>query len=312
MAEEAIIQKKRRKGGLFLFSFLASLYLCVVNAHLALPEVAKLLRPRPADAHKGTMGHALLVAGRQGVAGCAVLAGEACLRSGAGKLTVASPEENRLILQTALPEAITTTDAPETLSAYQAVGIGPGLGLDDHAMTLLHRTLMRAATANIPVVVDADALRLLAKGGSTSFPQGMSLILTPHRGEMAAMVQGLQLNGATLEACTRELAVSQRVTVILKGHPSLICLPDGRVLSCPRGNAGMATAGSGDVLTGLITGLAAQGYAPDEAATLGVWLHATAGDRAADVLGQECMLARDITRHLPEAFRELRMTTITS
>jgi NAD(P)H-hydrate epimerase len=104
------------------------------------------------------------------------------------------------------------------------------------------------------------------------------------------------------------MAARWQTIVVLKGHPTLVFLPERTVLCCQRGNAGMATAGSGDVLTGLITGLLAQGYTPVEAATLGVWLHATAGDRAADVLGQECMLARDITRHLPEAFRELRTT----
>ena len=102
-----------------------------------------------------------------------------------------------------------------------------------------------------------------------------------------------------------ELAYEQELVIVLKGHPTHIFTVDDEVLICPRGNAGMATAGSGDVLTGLITGLLAQGYSVKEAAMLGTWLHATAGDRAAEELGQECMLARDIIRHLPEAFREL-------
>ena len=278
-----------------------------MNVQLALPEVAKLLRLRPADAHKGTMGHALLVAGSRGIAGCAVLAGEACLRSGAGKLTVETPEENRLILQTALPEAIVSTQQPG-LQPYQSAGIGPGIGLDETASGKLRTTIRQADTYHIPVVVDGDALRLIGREESLLPLLAAHTVLTPHRGEMSAMACDMQLEGKTLEDCAMTMAARWQTIVVLKGHPTLVFLPERTVLCCQRGNAGMATAGSGDVLTGLITGLLAQGYTPVEAATLGVWLHATAGDRAADVLGQECMLARDITRHLPEAFRELRTT----
>ncbi len=270
--------------------------------------MAALLRLRPADAHKGTMGHALLVAGSQGIAGCAVLAGEALLRSGAGKLTVVTPEENRIVLQTALPEAITSNDMPPTLAPFQAVGIGPGIGLNEAQEILLRHILRETATHRIPTVVDGDALRMLAHMDEATEMLGTHTILTPHRGEMEALRTGLTPESATLEESARQLATECHTTVVLKGHPTLVFQPDGQISVCNRGNAGMATAGSGDVLTGITTGLLAQGYPETEAAQLGVWLHATAGDEAAREMGQECMLARDITSHLTHAFAELHET----
>jgi NAD(P)H-hydrate epimerase len=170
-----------------------------------LPEVAKLLRLRPADAHKGTMGHALLVAGSRGIAGCAVLAGEACLRSGADKLTVETPEEKRLILQTALPEAIVSTQQPR-LQPYQSAGIGPGIGLDETASGKLRTTIRQADTYHIPVVVDGDALRLIGREESLLPLLAGHTVLTPHRGEMSAMACDMQLEGKTLEDCAMTMA----------------------------------------------------------------------------------------------------------
>lgn len=270
--------------------------------------MAAMLRVRPSDAHKGTMGHALLVAGSSGVAGCAVLAGEALLRSGAGKLTIVTPEANRVVLQTALPEAITSCSMPPSLAPYQALGIGPGIGLDDGQLARLRSLLRDSAGRRMPLVVDGDGLRLLAR-----MPDAMNLldahvILTPHRGEMQALAESLTPGAASLEESAREIARRSGAVVVLKGHPSLVFVNGSETYACPRGNSGMATAGSGDVLMGLITGLLAQGYAPDEAARLGVWLHATAGDKAAGAMGEECMLARDITAHLPQAYAELRKT----
>ncbi|HBC28528.1 MAG TPA: NAD(P)H-hydrate dehydratase [Prevotellaceae bacterium] len=292
-------------------------YLCSMASVMTPVRMARMLRPRPDDAHKGTMGHALLVAGSAGVGGCAVLAAESCLRAGVGKLTVCTPVCNRLLVQVSVPEAVLRTlphlgvNAPSSdargYSQWQAVGIGPGIGPD--AGVLLHSVL--ALSAPLPLAVDADALRVLAV-----CPEWVGLlrgraVLTPHGGEMLALARGLLaceggLSGgdALLRAVCR-LAVEAGVWVVLKGHPTHVCHPDGRVDLCPRGNAGMATAGAGDVLTGIVTGLLAQGYEPGQAASLGVWLHATAGDRAAGRLGQEAMLARDIIAHLCEAWSEL-------
>lgn len=244
------------------------------------------------------MGHAFLIAGRHGMGGCAVLAAQGCLRSGAGKLTVCTQEANHLLLQLALPEAIVHTQPPCGLTPYQAIGVGPGIGTDDNAKACLQELLQQER----PMVLDADALTLVAKMGN--FPKA-GHILTPHPGEMERLANGLQLEGDTLAEQARTLATTYGCHVVLKGHPSLVCCPNGDLYCCPRGNAGMATAGSGDVLTGIITGLWAQGYTAHEATLLGTWLHATAGDYASQHLGQECMLASDIIRHLPQAFSEL-------
>ena len=257
-----------------------------------------IYRQRPADAHKGIMGHALLVAGQKGMAGCAVLAAESCMRSGAGKLTVFTPEENRMIMQLGLSEAIVTTRPPLSADTFQSIGIGPGIGTDEQAMDRMQSFLRQGR----PMVIDADALTLIAQRGNFS---ASGHIFTPHPREMKTLAEGLGLEGATLEEKATHLAQAGQSYVILKGHPSLVCCPDGTVFSCPRGNAGMATAGSGDVLTGILTGLWAQGYSAGETALLGTWLHATAGDFSAQHLGQEAMLASDITRHLHLAFREL-------
>lgn len=279
--------------------FIEKAYLCNMNHEYSCSDVSKLLRIRPCDAHKGSMGHSLLIAGSQGIAGCAVLAAEACLRSGVGKLTVATPECNRLVLQISVPEAIVHVGGHLNCSQYQSIGIGPGTGNSTAAM------LTDCLESSCPIVVDADALHALAEHPSMLHKLHSRAILTPHVGEMRHLIQGLHLEGDSLLHQASTLAMKAGVVVVLKGHPSHVCLPTGEILDCPRGNAGMATAGSGDVLTGILTGLLAQGYAMEEAALLGVWLHASAGDFAAHELVEESLLARDIIRHLPEAFREI-------
>ncbi|MBO4641542.1 MAG: NAD(P)H-hydrate dehydratase [Bacteroidaceae bacterium] len=274
---------------------------------LDINRMAEIYRIRPADAHKGTMGHALLVAGRYGMAGCASLAAEACLRSGVGKLTIHTIRKNRNILQMNVPEAILHLDSGtdflrtsvQDFSPYQSVGMGPGLGTK--ASTCLARYLEKC---DLPMVLDADALNLLAQ--NPALLQKMDCILTPHVGEMQRLAKGFGLDGEDMYQCAVQMATERKCIVVLKGYHTKICLPDGSALCCPRGNAGMATAGSGDVLTGIITGLLAQGYKLDEAAALGVWLHASAGDYAAEKMGQECMLARDIIIFLPQAFSEIK------
>ncbi len=290
-------------------------YLCSMNAEkgsiLTASMMAEKLKVRPANAHKGIMGHALLVVGSPGMAGCAVLAAEACLRSGVGKLSVHIHEENRLILQTSVPEAClfigdkTSQEALPQTHEFQSVGIGPGIGRSARTQSLLDAYLTQQDIEAKPILLDADALHLLAEAPQTCFHLRNHCIMTPHLGEMKALAHGFTLQTENLLQAALDLAQQEGLIIILKGHPTHICLPEGELFICPRGNAGMATAGSGDVLTGLITGLLAQGYLIADAALLGVWLHATAGDLAAQELGQECMLARDITRHLPEAFHEL-------
>lgn len=274
-----------------------------MNVEICPQKVAGMLHKRPVDAHKGTMGHALLVAGNKNIAGCAVLAGKACLRSGVGKVTIHSSESNRIVLQTALPEAIFLPYIPFEKRDYQALGIGPGIG------TSAYETVMEYFSEwPQPVVADADAIHLIAEHPELIAMVGNRAILTPHPGEMRHLAKGFGLKENELQEAAQQIAEEHQVVIILKGHPSRIFLPHGDVWICPRGNAGMATAGSGDTLTGILTSLLAQGYNLEEASTLGTWLHATAGDRAAQEWGEESMIARDIIQHLPQAFQELNET----
>lgn len=276
---------------------------------MELGEMREILHKRSAFAHKGTMGHALLIAGSYGMAGASVLASKACLRSGVGKLTLHTCSVNNTILQISVPEAIILPDKngrfiSETMDTerYQAIGIGPGIGQDEATALAVKQYI---AIASDPMVIDADALNILSKHREwmSHIPTGS--ILTPHVKELEGLI-GSCAN--SLERLNRavELATRGQAYIIVKGHYTAICTPQGRVLFCPRGNSGMATPGSGDVLTGILSGLLAQGYTPGEAAILGVWLHAAAGDEAALELSEECMLAGDIISHLHKAFKELK------
>lgn len=272
-------------------------------------DVCQLLRTRPDDAHKGTMGHALLVAGSKGMAGAAILGAKSCLHSGVGKLTIHTPGANNVILQCSVPEAILRLDADEAHLAediptdvFQAVGIGPGIGTDEATSEAVRRYL---AKCNVPMVLDADALNIISHHPGWDKLIPAQTIITPHVGEFARLTHPCDKPEERLELA-QAYAREHRIYIVLKGHPTQVCSPDGEVLCCPYGNPGMATPGSGDVLTGLITGLLAQGYTPREAALLGVWLHARSGDFAAQRLGEEYMLAGNIVTHLSPAFRELR------
>lgn len=272
-------------------------------------EIKALLRRRSAFAHKGTMGHALLVSGSYGMAGAAILASRACLRSGIGKLTLHTPHGNLPLAQTVVPEAIVSPDADKEIvthaidtSAFQAVGMGPGLGTNDETAEALY-DFIRQQTA--PAVIDADALTLLGRHSEWLQRLPKESILTPHPKELEALT-GCCTDSYERLTKARELAIHHNLYLLVKGHYSMICTPTGTVWFNPTGNPGMATAGSGDVLTGLLTGLLAQGYAPGAAVRLGTWLHGRAGDIAAERLGEECMLAGDIIDALPQAFKQLK------
>lgn len=272
-------------------------------------DVRDMLRTRSVFAHKGNLGHALLVAGCYGMAGAAILSCQGCLRSGTGKLTLHTGAANNTIIQISVPEVVMwpdrnnrcISDTPD-ISPYATIGLGPGIGKDPATVHAVHEYL---ALADMPMVVDADALNILGEHREWMGHLPSGSILTPHVKELERMTGSCTSSYERLMRAT-ELALQYHVYVILKGHYTAICTPQGRVFFCPRGNAGMATPGSGDVLTGILTGLLAQGYAPSEAAILGVWLHASAGDLAAHDLSEESMLASDIVTHLGKAFQELR------
>ena len=272
-------------------------------------DIRSRLLSRNPFAHKGQMGSALLIAGSYCMAGAAVLAARACLRSGVGKVTVNSPKRNVSILQTAVPEAIVQKGTEETIFAeavdtedFQALGIGPGLGQSEQTAIALIAQLRRA---QCPIVADADALNILAnhRAWLQQLPKG--IILTPHPKELDRL-EGHAADSYERLTKARNLAERLQGYVIVKGRYTAVCCPDGHILFNPTGNAGMATAGSGDVLTGIITGLLARGYKPEDACTVGVYLHGLAGDLAANELGEESLLAGDIIRYLPRAFKRLK------
>lgn len=274
-------------------------------------DFVSMLQPRMPFSHKGTFGHALLVAGKYGMAGAAVLAARACLRSGVGKLTVHTPQMNNDIVQMAVPEAVishdesdeTFTTPVDVLDSYSALGIGCGIGTASETATAFMEQIRRT---HIPLLIDADGLNILAthKKWITLLPP--QTVLTPHLAEFRRLAGHTMDDGETL-AMAKKMAVEHKIFIVLKGHYTAVCSPDGIISFNTTGNAGMATAGSGDVLTGVITALLAQGYLPEIACRLGVFLHGLAGDLAAEKLGEDSMVASDIIAYLPAAFRSLRV-----
>ena len=272
-------------------------------------DIRPLLLKRNPYAHKGNMGNALIIAGCYGMAGASVLATKACLRSGAGKVTTHTPKQNSVILQISVPEAIIQFDRDETVFSeavdtedFDAVGIGPGLGTSEQTAIALISQLRRT---QCPIVADADAINILAnhRAWLQQLPKG--IIFTPHPKELERL-EGHSNDSYEQLAKARNLAERTEGFIILKGHHSALCLPDGHVIFNSTGNAGMATAGSGDVLTGIITGLLARGYKQQDACLISMYLHGLAGDIAARELGEESLMASDIIRHLPYAFKKLK------
>lgn len=272
-------------------------------------EMAGALPARPAFGHKGTFGHALLIAGRWGMAGAAILAAKACLRSGAGKLTIHTPRRNNDILQTTVPEAILDHDEDEAAfttplipTAYDATAIGPGIGRDKKTAFALYEQICQATG---PLVLDADALNILSEHRLwlSKVPHGS--ILTPHAEELRRLAEITSTRTGTLLQAAVSLAAQLHSYVVLKGHYTAVCTPEGRVYFNPTGNAGMATAGSGDVLTGIILGLLAQTKNPLTACRLGTYLHGLAGDLAAAELTEYALTAQSLIDYLPQTFRKL-------
>lgn len=272
-------------------------------------EVRSMLPVRNRFAHKGTFGHAMLISGCYGMMGAALLAGEACLRGGAGLVTLHVPRFGYNIVQTGLPEAIVSLDqsdilfseAPD-LSPYTAVGIGPGLGCKQNTGRGLKKLL---ETTEVPLVIDADGLNILSQHPEwlELLPEGT--ILTPHPKEFDRLAGACE-NAFQRHLRQREFSEKYGVYVVLKGAYTAVSTPDGYYWFNTTGNPGMATGGSGDVLTGLITALLAQGLLSLDAALAGIYLHGLAGDLALQDSSEEALIAGDITRHLGAAFRQVR------
>jgi hydroxyethylthiazole kinase-like uncharacterized protein yjeF len=276
--------------------------------------VAKLIyKPRKRFSHKGNFGHALLAAGSYGKMGAAVLASKACLRSGVGLLTCHIPKCGYEIMQISIPEAMVLTDFNSSfitkidsgITKFDALGIGPGIGTASETRSLLKELFQ---TYHKPIVLDADALNIIAfdKYMLELIPRGS--ILTPHPKEFERLL-GESENDFERIHLAKEKSKQYNIVIILKGHHTLITSPEGKCYFNSTGNAGMATAGSGDVLTGILTGVLAQGYSVLETAILSVYLHGLAGDYAVKKNSMESMISGDIIDHLKKAFQNISLNT---
>ncbi|MCR4437706.1 MAG: NAD(P)H-hydrate dehydratase [bacterium] len=279
-------------------------------------DVRQMLPRRAPNAYKNQCGVALVVAGSTGMTGAAVLSAETVLRAGAGLAYLAIPESLNAIIEEKATEVISKPMAEVTpghlgraaveqiealLRQVDAVAIGPGLGTEGETVEAVWAMV---ASCPRPLVVDADGLNALAKKPELLLRKTGRVVLTPHPGELARLTgQARDAIVANPVDTAREWAGRWGEVLVLKGAPTVVATPEGKVFINSTGNAGMATGGSGDVLTGLITGLLAQGLSPEQAAVAGVYLHGLAGDLARDELGERGMLAGDIMRQVPAALR---------
>ncbi len=273
--------------------------------------IAELLLPRSEYAHKGTYGHALLVCGSKGMSGAAVLATGAALRSGCGLVTTHIPESERFALTANYPSALLSLDSkghfselPASLEKYNAIGVGPGLGTHSDSVAAVERLMRYASENSVPMVLDADALNIIASHAHlrSAIPQGA--ILTPHLGELRRLT-GEWRDEEHRISLVMEFASATGTIVVVKGPNTMICERGTRLAFNSTGNSGMAKGGSGDVLTGFITGLLARGYDAESAAEMGVYLHGLAGDKARDYYGAEGMNSADLIDFLAESLTEI-------
>ncbi len=271
-------------------------------------DCKKILKKRNKYSHKGTFGHAYLVCGSKGKMGAAVLATKACLRSGPGLVTVHIPQSGNTILQTAAPEAMLSLDTDENifsvisdLSPYSSVAIGPGIGQEVQTSRALKLMIQNST---IPLIIDADAINILGENKTwiPFVPKGT--IFTPHPKEFERLA-GKSSNDFDRNKRQKEFSIKYNAYVVLKGAHTAITTPEGDCYFNTTGNPGMATGGSGDVLTGILAGIKAQGYSSLETCLLGVYIHGLAGDLAAIERGQEALIAGDIIQHLGNSFLSL-------
>lgn len=274
--------------------------------YLARNDAKQKIRKREKFDHKGSYGHALLIAGSFGKMGACVLSARACLRSGVGLLTVHVPKSGYTIIQTSVPETMASVYGEDFFSnelkvgSYAAIGVGPGLGQS----TDTGKAFLKLIENGKPLVIDADALNLLATNREWIKQIPLGSILTPHPKEFERLVGTWKNDFERLEK-QKQLSVDTKAVVILKGAHSSITSPDEKVYFNSTGNPGMATGGSGDVLTGILTGLLAQGYSATDAAIVGVYLHGLSGDMAAREKGQHSLIASDLIDFLPAAFKSV-------
>ena len=278
-------------------------------------QFRQLFAPRPRNAHKGSFGHVLVIAGSRGKTGAAAMSGMAALRAGAGLVTVASTEWALPVIASHAPELMTeplpeteagslsmrafeTGALPKIVKNMTVLTIGPGLTTHPETAALVRRAF---ETFEQPMVVDADGLNALAEADWSG--RGRPRVLTPHPGEMSRLT-GKPTSEVQKDrvAAARSFACQRQVSVVLKGQRTLIAFADGRVWINPTGTPAMATGGTGDILTGLISGFLAQfPQEPEQAIAAAVYLHGLAGELGARELGEKCLIATDLLRYLPSA-----------
>ena len=278
---------------------------------LELHDIQWLLRVRDPSSHKGHFGHALLVGGSYGKIGAMVLATTACLRTGCGLATAYVPACGYTVMQSTIPEAMVLTGCSEQelsdiiidTAKYAAIGLGPGMGTSEHTQAGL---LCLLQMMEKPVVLDADALNILSIHQSEMVHLPPGSIITPHPKEFDRLF-GEHTNEWERIQTAMKNAKALQLVIVLKGHHTFIALPNGKGYFNTTGNAGLAKGGSGDVLTGMITSFLAQGYTPDEAAMIGVYLHGLAADKAIHSIEEESLLASDVITAIPQAFKDVKL-----
>jgi len=271
-------------------------------------EAGERLKFRNKFSHKGTYGHGLLISGSYGMMGAAVLGAKAALKTGIGLVTAHVPASGCEILQTAIPESIVSIDNSDIaftkipdLSGFNAIAVGPGIGRHENSQKALMELLNNT---DIPLVIDADALNIISSNKEWIELIPENSILTPHPKEFERLA-GAYSDNYSRNLAQIEFAKKHKIFVVLKGAYTTTACPDGACYFNTSGNPGMATAGSGDVLTGIILSLLSQNYSPKDAALLGVFLHALAGDIGAAETGENSLIASDIINNLSKAFLKL-------
>lgn len=289
-----------------------------INGEFEKTDLKDILPQRIQDSHKGTYGRALIIAGSPGMAGAAYLAGMAAYRSGCGLVEILTCEENRVILQQLIPEAVMTLyDAQDVegikakigqaVARADAVALGCGLGTDQAAELIVHEACSAAVKEHKPLLADADAITLIGQDMALlNSLRGQSVVFTPHPKEMCSLTQmTVDEIQANRERIVTGFSTVSQTSCLLKGHRTLVAAPSGECYENETGNSGMAVGGSGDVLSGLITGLAAQGMDLYAAACAGALIHGHAGELAAENMGERAMMARDLLEGLEEAMFEI-------
>jgi len=268
-------------------------------------DIKSIIIPRLTNANKGDFGHALLVAGSKGMMGACVLSAKSILRSGAGLVTVCIPKAGELIMQTSVPEAMVLVDANDNsistcpdLEKYSSVGVGPGIGTSLETKKAISDLIK---TVKIPTVFDADALNIISQDKELLNDIPKDSVLTPHVKEFSRIVGKFDnINDRT--ALQVDLSTKYKINILVKGHETCMTDSNGNIFVNTTGNPGMATGGSGDVLTGIITGLISRGLKPFDAMIAGAYLHGLSGDIARESLGEESMTAQDLVDHLGQSF----------